>query len=114
MCGYAWWSLFFFLSVYRQERVTALVHVRAQPLVQLMGQASLSTPNPAPRSAAVNESGLIFLNLLHIAYNLGDEIDQENKRSYSILLHLRFYLFEYLSSAAVEKKKSVGYRKKTA
>lgn len=56
---------------------------------------SLSTPHhPAPRSAAVNESGLIFLYLLHTAYNLGDEIDQENKRSYSLLLHLLFYLFD--------------------
>lgn len=80
------------------------MHARAQLLVQLMGQASLSTPHPAPRSAAVNESGLIFLNLPHTAYNLGDEIDQENKRSYSILLHLRFYLLDYLSSTAKEKK----------
>lgn len=102
MCGYAWWSLF--LSNCVPPGDGDCTRARAQLLVQLMGQASLSTPNSAPRSAAVNESGLIFLNLLHAAYNLGDEIEQENKRSYSILLHLRFYLFEYLSSAAEEKK----------
>lgn len=62
-------------------------------------------PHPAPRSAAVNESGLIFLYLLHTEYNLGDEIDQENKRTYSILLHLWFYLFDRLPSAV--KKQSV-------
>uniref|UniRef100_A0AAX7SE23 RING-type domain-containing protein n=1 Tax=Astatotilapia calliptera TaxID=8154 RepID=A0AAX7SE23_ASTCA len=43
------------------------------------------------RSAAVNESGLIFLYLLHPTFNLGDEIDQENKRSYCILL---YYVFD--------------------
>lgn len=40
---------------------------------------SLSAPHLTPRSAAVNESGLIFLYLVHKAYNLADEIDQENK-----------------------------------
>lgn len=52
--------------------------------------------HPAPRSAAVNESGLIFLYLLHPTFNLGDEIDQENKRSYCILL---YYVFDCLPSS---------------
>lgn len=58
---------------------------------------SLQLPHhPAPRSAAVNESGLIFLYLLLPTFNLGDEIDQENKRSYCILL---YYVFDCLPSS---------------
>lgn len=70
---YNWWDLSLFFSL------------------------SLQLPHhPAPRSAAVNESGLIFLYLLHPTFNLGDEIDQENKRSYCILL---YYVFDCLPSS---------------
>lgn len=97
--------LFFFfpLLLYTEwVRVTALMHAWAQLPIQLMGplsffSLSLQLPHhPAPRSAAVNESGLIFLYLLHPTFNLGDEIDQENKRSYCILL---YYVFDCLPSS---------------
>lgn len=57
---------------------------------RLFPQPSIHIHHSAPRSAAVNESGLIFLCLLHTALNIGDEINQETKGSFKVLLHLLF------------------------
>lgn len=88
-----WWSLCFFaVCTLPRLRGWGQLHSCMRELSSWCNwweRFLLSTPPcPVPRSAAVNESGLIFLYLLHTAYNLGDEIDQENKRCYSILLFI--------------------------
>lgn len=58
---------------------------------------SLLTPHhPAPRSAAVNESGLIFLYLLHTAYNPEDENQPGKQKIRQPFITFAVYLFDCL------------------
>lgn len=103
MCGYASLMVVSFFAVYCVgEGDCTLACMSSAP--GTTDGIDFSRSN-SPPSAAVNESGLIFLYLLHTAYNLGDETDQEHKTSDSILLHLWFKR---------SKMQNVGYRCETA